>query len=491
MNKTMKCLKIGWGQIDITPDRPVYMVGQMYQRISQYVHDPITATALVLDNGETQAVLVSADMVEVPSLALKAVRKNLAALADLDFANVSFHVTHTHNSTDFGYDFLREDNEKVFGKDILPSVEMPEDIMTQEEGQAFIIEKLTGLIGRAWEARKPGGVSFAQDYAAVGFNRRPVFDHDGKKETIMYGDCSEPGFLRFEGGADHTADMMYTWDPEGKLTGVMVDVPCPAQVNELHTFISADFWAPARSFIRERLGNIYVLPACGAAGDQNPLDLLKISKNNKKILSQWAGQTKEVYRNFDMAIECAAIGGRISEAVARGFGHARNHIEYSPEFMHETVDMKLPVRRVSREEYDEAAETVASVKALFSKDNPMSMKDVVSAFDPQGVVLRWEMQQKVQDYCFCMHVLRIGKVAIVTNPFELFSEFGMRMKARGKAEQVFVIQLANGIGGYLPSEDAIAGGSYSSKPASTTCGPESGDILVEESLKAMDRMWNT
>jgi hypothetical protein len=79
---------------------------------------------------------------------------------------------------------------------------------------------------------------------------------------------------------------------------------------------------------------------------------------------------------------------------------------------------------------------------------------------------------------------------MVTNPFELFSEFGMRMKARAKAEQVFVIQLANGLGGYLPSEDAIAGGSYSSKPASTTCGPDGGDLLVEESLKAMNRMWN-
>jgi hypothetical protein len=490
MKTSMKWLKIGWGQVDITPDRPVYMVGQMYQRISQYVHDPITATALVLDNGAAQAVLVSADMVEVPSLALSAVRKNLAALADLDFDCVSFHVTHTHNSTDFNYDFLREDNERVFGKDILPAIDIPEDILAHEEAQAFLIEKLTDLIARAWEARKPGGVSFAQDYAAVGFNRRPVFELDGKKETIMYGDCSEPGFMRFEGGADHTADMMYTWDPEGKLTGVMVDIPCPAQVNELHRFISADFWAPARNAIRERLGSVYVLPACGAAGDQNPLDLLRISKNNKKSLREWAGQTKEVFRNFDMSLECAAIGERIAEAVARGCRQARNNIGYNPEFMHETVDMKLPVRRVSREEYEAAAETIASFRERFSKEDPMTMKDVVSAFDPQGVVLRWEMQQKTRDYCFSMHVLRIGRIAMVTNPFELFSEFGMRMKARAKAEQVFVIQLANGLGGYLPSEDAITGGSYSSKPASTTCGPDGGDLLVEESLRAMDRMWN-
>lgn len=489
MMKT-KWLNIGWGQINITPDRPVHIIGQMYQRISQYIHDPITATVLVLENRKEQVVFVSADMTEVPSHALDAVRRNLAVYEDLDFSKVSFHVTHSHNSTEFHNDFLRADNENVFGKDILPGIDIPDDIFENDEAHAFIIEKLTELIGRAWETRRPGGISFAQDYAVVGFNRRPIFQLDGMKETIMYGDCSEPGFLRFEGGADHTVDMMYTWDLDGKLTGVIVDVPCPAQVNELHSFISADFWAPTRNFVREQLGNIYVLPACGAAGDQNPLDLLRLSKNNKKTLQEWGGQSKEVFRNFDMSLECAAIGERITEAVVRGYKRARNYIEYNPEFRHESVDMCLPIQMVSRTDYEEAAETVASIKGQFTKENPMSMKDVVNAFDPQGIVLRWELQQKTQEYCFKMHVLRIGRIAMITNPFELFSEFGMRMKARAKAEQVFVIQLANGMGGYLPSEDAVAGGSYSSKPASTLCGPASGNLLVEKSLSAMNQMWS-
>ena len=47
-----KQINIGWAQTDITPDRPVYVIGQLYSRISSYVHDPITATCLVLENGE-------------------------------------------------------------------------------------------------------------------------------------------------------------------------------------------------------------------------------------------------------------------------------------------------------------------------------------------------------------------------------------------------------------------------------------------------------
>ncbi|HCS72344.1 MAG TPA: hypothetical protein DIW17_00515, partial [Clostridiales bacterium] len=92
------------------------------------------------------------------------------------------------------------------------------------------------------------------------------------------------------------------------------------------------------------------------------------------------------------------------------------------------------------------------------------------------------MQNKTDVFEFDMHVIRLGNIAISTNPFELFTEYGMRIKARSRAEQTFIIQLANGAGGYLPTEAAVAGGSYSSKPASTTCGPDSGDKLVEITL---------
>ena len=61
-----KVMKIGWAQADITPSRPIIMEGQMYMRVSQYIHDPLTATALALDNGEEQAVFVSGDMTMYP-----------------------------------------------------------------------------------------------------------------------------------------------------------------------------------------------------------------------------------------------------------------------------------------------------------------------------------------------------------------------------------------------------------------------------------------
>ena len=76
-----------------------------------------------------------------------------------------------------------------------------------------------------------------------------------------------------------------------------------------------------------------------------------------------------------------------------------------------------------------------------------------------------------------VHVLRLGDVAICTNPFELFLDFGIQMKSRSTAMQTFVIQLVHGAG-YVPTEKAVRGGGYSaiiqssgSAPRADRCWP--------------------
>jgi hypothetical protein len=85
-------------------------------------------------------------------------------------------------------------------------------------------------------------------------------------------------------------------------------------------------------------------------------------------------------------------------------------------------------------------------------------------------------------------VLRIGDVALCTNPFELFTDYGIRIQARSKALQTFVIQLV-GDGPYLPTEKALRGGSYSAVIQSNMVGPEGGEILVDRTVEVINGMW--
>lgn len=486
----MKNLRLGWATVDITPDRPIFLAGQMYTRVSQYVQDPITATALVIENGEEQMTYVSIDAeCSLPHVGERVIDR-LKNVDGINERHVDFHGTHTHNSSHFG-PIGYENWAKYFGEECMPPMDIPEDIFYGEEATEWLTDKLYNLILEAWDNRTSGGISYAQDYAVVGFNRRPVFrNEDGSEYTKMYGDCSMENFRHYEGTVDHTVDVLYTWNEAGDLIGVAVDIPCPSQVHELHYYTTADYWASVRKYLREVFGDIYVLPMCGAAGDQNPLNLTKISKNNKEELIHWNAQATEVIRNIDLNKECDAIGKRVRDAVLRGYEEAKEAIQKSPVLKVKAIEIELPLRKVSHEEYEEAKAFLDAEKQKFNKENPLTVYDQVRTFEPIGVAERWELQQNNDSLTYQIKLMRLGEVAFVTNPFELFTDYAVRVRARSKAEQVFHIQMANGSWGYLPTQAAVDGGSYSSKPASTKVGPEGGDMLVERMLEELDAFWN-
>ncbi len=88
-----------------------------------------------------------------------------------------------------------------------------------------------------------------------------------------------------------------------------------------------------------------------------------------------------------------------------------------------------------------------------------------------------------------LHALRLGDVAIATNEFELFTDYGVQMKARSPAVQTFLIQLT-GSAGYLPTPRAVAGGSYSAIIQSSRVGPEGGQALVDRTEETLNTLWS-
>ena len=98
------------------------------------------------------------------------------------------------------------------------------------------------------------------------------------------------------------------------------------------------------------------------------------------------------------------------------------------------------------------------------------------------------MEKKQPKMPIEVHVLRIGEIVIATNPFELYLDYGMRIKARSPAVQTFIVQLT-GSGSYLPPSRSVAGGSYGAVPASTLMGPEGGQELVEKTLEMINAVW--
>jgi len=85
------------------------------------------------------------------------------------------------------------------------------------------------------------------------------------------------------------------------------------------------------------------------------------------------------------------------------------------------------------------------------------------------------------------HVIRLGDIAIATNPFELYIDYGIRIKARSQAVLTLLVQLSCQNVGYLPTERGVKGGGYSADKF--VVGPKGGQILVNETVKTINELW--
>lgn len=473
-------LLIGWAIGDITPEGSVSLQGQYYERMSTYVQSPLLATALAIEsvdeNGDKeQTIMVSMDVViYTGSLqdSLKSIVKD--QIPDFDVNKLILNITHTHSSFDTGPD---------------------------SKHRKMLLDRLGKVTVAAWNNRKPGGISRKLRYVVVGHNRRVEYA-DGSTE--MYGSTDREDFIGLEGPEDSGVDMIFCWDLGKKLTGIIMNVSCPAQVTEAKYYVSADYWSEVRKHLKDNYSeDVYVLTQIGAAGDISPRDLTRGYKSGEPNMWDVSGIVE--------------IGKRLGNAIDDAYPDAKNSIETSVVFKHMIKNIDLPSRIYSDEEYNEALEVVKKIRSNEPTDpkspetawnkflKEMKDNEEIKEYGPwdnklsdfgivkkkEALVKQYESQDKHPFYPVELHVIRLGDVVFATNPFELYVDYGFRITGRSKAKQTFIIQLSSGdYGGYLPTKRAVEGRGYRGYSAMVNkVGPKGGQVLVNETVNLINSMW--
>lgn len=451
-------LRVGAARTSITPEEPVALSGQFRTRIAKDVQSPATANVLVLEshNGDESldlAIMVSCDLVVIREDVQSRIRKAVAAkLPEVDAQKLFVNATHTHTAP-----------VMVEGKYVIPA----EGVMQPAEYVDFLVKQVSDAVVDAWNARQPAGVSWGLSHAVVAQNRRAVYSNGA---AAMYGSTNKPKFRGIEGYEDHDIDVLSFWNAEKKPLAMAVDVACPSQEVESRSSVNADFWHETRALLRERYGEqLDVLGWCGAAGDQSPHLMYNRAAEARMLQLRGLTRLQEIARRIDIAVEDANTV-------------AQNDIRTDVEFVHSVKTFKLPIWMVTDEQYLAAQ---AEVERL-SKD-PANRRKMLWQ---KGITDRYEQQQEGDLYEREFHVIRLGDVAICTNPFELYTDYGIQIKARSKAQQTFVIQLTGEkSGSYLPTARAVQGGGYSAIAASCVVGPEGGQALVDQTVEAINSLW--
>ena len=101
--------------------------------------------------------------------------------------------------------------------------------------------------------------------------------------------------------------------------------------------------------------------------------------------------------------------------------------------------MQLPLRRATLTEINQARRAVREY--LRDKDGDVDFNDAAKLQVHLGILRRAELQEVLDIVDTEVHIIRLGSVAIATNPFELFLDYGNQIKARSLAEQTFLVQL--------------------------------------------------
>ncbi len=485
MSTTPPKLLIGWAETDTTPAGKVDLSGQYYHRVTDAIHSRLSATALALESGNgDHAVMVSLELVGFQSDFQEELRQRLRTeLPDIDASKVFLNATHTHNAP--GVDLICGIGWLAELAGILPAAEY----------RGFLLGKLVALVSEAWRNRRPGGVANGLAFARVGHCRRAAYAN-GTAE--MYGRTDREDFVGLEGGEDSGVDLLFTFDETSKPTGVILNLACPSQVMEATYKISSDFVGETRQQLKRCFGDEFrVFAQISAAGCQSPRDL---ARNYKGEPDFWHEDG------------VAEIGRRLSEAVKKACLEMASKIDYAPVLRHTVKPVSLPRRRASYRDYTDAKKTLAELEAVLPEDaayrqfceevargekgpphpGPYDSKlhHFVLIQNNRAVVARYESQDATPLFDLEMHVVRLGAAAFVTNPFELYLDFGQQIKARSAAGQTFVVQLCGGTGGYLPNARAEQLGGYGGLIINGNVGSDGGKKLVDASVEEIGSLWS-
>ncbi len=416
-----------------------WVQGAGVPRVATKQRDDLEANGLYLSDGKTQLLLVSCDLVGLNSSHVAAIREAMGEATKIPPRNILITCTHTHGGPSL----------------IKTNYLMPIDLPYVNRLQDWLVE----LAKEAVESARPGKIGWGKGKAQIGFNRRLCWA-DGSHS--MHGDSSRADFAGLEGPDDPQHLAIFAADINGKLIAVLYHNTTHPTIFYAAGIYSADFPGEARKILRKQLGNIPVLYLNGAQGDIAITDQLHPRKESReeKLL-------------------------RIAKMVADATIRLYKEVEYHehPVLAHANEDLKINVRLPQPERLVEARKILKRIDA----GEKIRGMEMIMAF---GAVHLQKVYGENPVDTIPIHAIRIGDVALTTQPCELYCQFGLDIKRRSPAPITAVVGLADGYGGYCPTIYGILGGGYSGKPIYwTRLEQNAGYKIVEISGQLLNQIW--
>ena len=432
--------------VDISPDLPVSLNGGMSDQNATAINDPLHARALVLFDGVTKLALVECDSCMIPRLIVDAAIALIENQTDIGSDSILIGATHAHST---------------------PTVA---GVFQSEPDPHYVQKMVDGIVLAVLEANsrlEPAklGWAVASEPDQV-FNRRWHLKNN-VLNTDPFGRTSDKVRTNPAAGGNDLIAPAGPVDPDVTVLSVVAadDRPIALFANySLHyvggvpgNTVSADYFGRFAHHLASLLDAEHVNPPFvpiltnGSSGDINNISFLKPHVPTASL------------ERIDI----------VSRAVAAAAVDARRRIDHTSDVVLDVrrKDLDLGVRRPTSMEVSRARDilTAARGRELRGLDEIYARETLLLADWPEKVNV-------------AVRAIRIGELAIVTIPCEVFVEVGLEIKRRSPFSPTCTWSLAGGYHGYLPTEKHHSLGGYETWRARSSYLEESAAKTIVDVL---------
>jgi len=421
-------LTAGVSQVDITPPLGVKLRGYFEERTATTVHDPLYARCFALERDGVAVVMMVCDLIALDRKYMDEAKARIQETTGLLPEQVMIACTHTHTGPETGDDPYTE----------------------------WLVDRLADGVRIAWQAREPVEVGWGHaTEGRVVFNRRYRMK-DGTVQTNP--GLRNPEVVEPVGPVDPEVGALALRRPSGSTVGLLANytlhyVGIP---DDWHA-ISADYFGFFSTLIQRLRGETFVAALSnGACGDINNWDVL-----------HGTAPPNDHYQHTE----------RVAGLVAAAALWAWNEAEFESD---------LPLGHAM-------AEVVLSPRPAPTADDVTRATEIEQRVETGQSVLMGERsfamrvrhltEEPPQERRTWVQALRIGDLALVGIPGELFCALGLAIKERSPFAQTMVLELANDCAGYIPTRRAFEEGAY--EPESSPYAPGFGEQIVEAAVELL------
>jgi len=450
-------LQAGAASSNITPPLGMDIIGGFAPFPSMHVHDELYAKCLVLDDGRTRLAMVVCDLLGVHRSVSDEARRLIKEQLGIPIERVLISATHTHSAS-----------SAMGAKDRI-KFEQPLD-----DYQRFVARRIADGVARAVRNLRPAELAFGTAEAPEHVFNRRWFMKPGTMPANPFGKIDQvkmnppggsPDLLEPAGPTDPAISIFAVREPGGRPVAVFsaYSLHYIGGVGPAH--ISADYYGVycrhlERLLEAERQDPPFVaIMANGTSGDINNVNFRQPRPRREPY-----AQIRAVAEDVAAKVHAAMAGLAYRDQVTLDARYREPVLQW---------------RRPTAEQLEWARKTLAE-----QPQTPPAKKSMSVHYAERTM----RMAEYPESSPIPLQVFRIGDVCVGTLPCEIFCEIGLEFKNRCPLKPAFLVSLAHGYMGYLPTPRQHELGGYETWLGTNRLEPHASEKMLDALLEMAAEM---